>query len=114
MEKKYMESKPGTFTPYYEAAEALKRKLAVLERVVPSGQDRAQLAMAIQVRNAHCNNPEALVVRTLSVLHLQSVPLTLDEAVFVLTSSWRTRSHRRPFRPCSRSWTSTRRPMRIR
>lgn len=35
MEKKYMESKPGTFTPYYEAAEALKRKLAVLERVVP-------------------------------------------------------------------------------
>ena len=86
MEKYIEKNKPGTFTPYHEAAENLTRKLSILERLVPSAQDRAQLAMAIRVKNARCNNPEALVVRTLSVLHLQTAPLTLDEAVFALDS----------------------------
>lgn len=86
MEKYIEKNKPGTFTPYHEAAENLKRKLSILERLVPSAQDRAQLAMAIRVKNARCNTPEALVVRTLSVLHLQTAPLTLDEAVFALDS----------------------------
>ena len=58
MEKYIEKNKPGTFTPYHEAAENLKRKLSILERLVPSAQDRAQLAMAIRVKNARCNNPE--------------------------------------------------------
>lgn len=84
--KRYMENEPGTFTPYYEVVEKLKRRMSIIERLIPSAQDRAQLAMAILAQNAHCNNPETLVVRTMSVLHLQSLPLTLDEAVFALGS----------------------------
>ena len=39
MEKYIEKNKPGTFTPYHEAAENLKRKLSILERLVPSAQD---------------------------------------------------------------------------
>ena len=33
MEKYIEKNKPGTFTPYHEAAENLKRKLSILERL---------------------------------------------------------------------------------
>ena len=57
MEKYIEKNKPGTFTPYHEAAENLKRKLSILERLVPSAQDRAQLAMAIRVKKCPLQQP---------------------------------------------------------
>lgn len=85
--KKYMKElnveKP---IPYAERAAHLDEMFAKLKALFPSAKDRARLAMAIQLENARCSNVAETVVRTLDVIILQPVPLTLDEAMFALNS----------------------------